>query len=356
MTWRAKRGRGRAWTVAAALCVGTLAVPMAPVAAVEGLIYVSAWQDASFASFGGDLRAQLAAQFSYDLGRVDNDIDVMRNVRADPRNIGFVQRDLFVARLQQQPSDFDRLEFYGDIAACLVVITRRGSPLQTYDQLVAARRDRKVTIDVGAAGGRVATTFAMLSALDPELGNLQLEFRGGARALSRVAAGDTDAAVLLAYAPFHSPDLDRLIDDEAVDLVPFFSRRVVAAAVQQRAPYTLREIELGTSGWFKSARRYQTTCSALGVVVNEQADARLSEAVAQAMLHGTSDFGTNGFMSNVREAVSGFIARVLSVAADLGQLAVTLVAGQLDAGGQEEGRRPYDIRLDETPARRSGSL
>jgi hypothetical protein len=342
----------RAFTTRAGTAVIATALAAASIATAhaQGFIYVSAWQADSFTALGGDLRGRLAAQFTYDLGRVDSDADVLRKVRADPRSIGFVQRDLFATRLKQNPSEFDRLEFYGDIAACMVVVTRKGAPYQSYDQLVAPRTNRKVTLDVGPAGGRVASTFAMLGTIDPDLGNLDLEHRGGARALSRVVTGDTDAALIVAYAPFHAPELDRLVDQDAVDLVPFFSRRIAAASVQQRAPYALKDIELGTGGWFQSRRRYQTTCSTLGVVVHEEADARLSEAVAQAMLPGSTEFRDNGFVSGLFDLVSGAATRIAALAADLGNMIVLLVSGERDtARAGDPAAKRFEIRLDEAP-------
>ncbi|MBI1774059.1 MAG: hypothetical protein HYR63_01805 [Proteobacteria bacterium] len=347
--------RGKSWTYAGAVA-GIIQLSLgasASAVAADGVIYTSAWQAGSFNGLASDLRGQLSQQFSYDLGRADSDIDVLRLVRADPRSVGFVQRDLFVARLQQRPEEYDRLEFYGDIAACLVVITRKGAQFQSYEQLVAAQPDRNLTLDVGPAAGRVANTFEILSGLDPDLGNLRLEHRGGARALSRVVSGDTDAALLISYAPFHAPDLDKMIDEDAVDLMPLVTKRLAAAALQQNAPYALREIELGTGGWLQSRRRYRTTCSTLGVVVNERADIRLSEAVAQAMLHGSSDLGRDRPMRGLQELVAGIVTHVVRLAADLSQMAVALVlGGQETAKATDGSAQTLEFRLQD-PAPKS---
>lgn len=328
-------GRGRGWSgaVAAAIVVGAWLGATAPAVAAEGLIYASAWQADGFSAFGTDLRRQLSSRFDYDLGRVDGDVDVLRLVRADPRHVGFVQRDTFVDRLRRSPAEFDRLEFYGNVAACLLAVTRIGSPIQTYDDLVAANRDRKATLDVGATTGRVAATFEMLRGMDSDLDNLRLEHRGGSRAMSRVVSGETDVALFIAYAPFRLPPLDGLIDKDLVDLVPFVSRNIAAAALRQSTPYAFREIELGDRGWLRSARKYSTTCTSLGIVVNEKADVRLSEAVAQAMLQAASGDDGGYSVAWFQDLVAGAIGRIALWVREAGEVAIAWVFGAKEPAG-----------------------
>jgi hypothetical protein len=340
MTWSTVGERG--WGVAGVVA-GFVSVWLGltgPALSGEGIIYASAWQTSSFNALGTDLRLQLSSRFDYDLGQVEGDADVLRLVRANPRHVGFVQRDLFVDRVHRNPEEFDRLEFYGNVAACLVLVARKGSPIQTYDDLVAARRDRIVTVDIGSPSGRVATTFEMLRGMDPDLDRLRLEHRGGARAISRVVSGETDAALLIAYAPFRVPSLDGPIERDEVDLVPFVSRTIVAAAHRQNAPYGLQEIEVGEGGWLRSARKYHTTCTSLGVVVNEKADIRLSEAVAQAMLQtrrGGSDYSVNWF----QDLVAGVLSRITLWVRDAGEVAVALVFGGREPAGSP-GSQPHE--------------
>ncbi len=303
------------------------------------------------------MREQLTGQFANGLGRADSDVDVLRLVRADPRSVGFVQRDLFVARLHQNPQEFDRLEFYGESGACLVLVTRKGAPAQTYEQLVAVRPDRRLTLDIGPASGRTATSFELLSSMDPDLSHLELEHRGGARALSRIASGDTDAALIISYAPFHWPEMDTLIDEDAVDLLPLVSKRVMAAALQQGAPYAVREIELGTGGWFRSRHRYRTTCSILGVVVNEKADIRLSEAVAQAMLVTGGETGREPGLGALQDAVSGMVTYVVRWASDLTRMAMALVLGRQDGAKASDGpAQTLDFRRQDPAAKSTVTL
>jgi hypothetical protein len=253
-----------------------------------GVIYIDAPQGYSSANIGAALLQSLGDNFfEFTLAGGDTEREVMQRVAADPRNIGLVQRDLYVQYLRDHADSDTRFEFYGNIPVCLMAVVRKGSQIQTYGDLVRARTSRPTLLDIGPATGQLAATFETLREIDPSLGNLQLEHRAGARALSRVVTGETDAALFLALAPYASGLVAEMIDSDALDLVPFFSEDIVLGASRRKLPYLLRQIELGNPGWFSSGRRYHTTCTALGAVLNAQAEPILSEKVAQILLEDT---------------------------------------------------------------------
>jgi hypothetical protein len=278
---------------AAVLCgclLGLAAVCATPhrAQADGGVIYVDAAHGYSSADLASDLRQSLAEKFNYTLAEAETDQAVLERVAADPRNIGFVQRDHYVQYLRDHGDDATRFEFYGNIPACLIVVVRKGTQLQTYGDLVRARADRPTTLDIGPTAGQLAATFGNLRQMDGSLAQLALQHRGGARALGQVMTGETDAALFLVLAPFTDRFVAELINSDAVDLVPFFSEEIVIGASRGKLPYVLRQIRLGASGWFSSGRPYHTTCTSIGAVVNAQADVRLSEKVAQVLLQDAS--------------------------------------------------------------------
>lgn len=248
------------------------------------MIYIDAPQGYSSADLGSRLLQSLAANSKYTLAGADTDRQVMQRIAADPRSIGLVQRDFYVQYLRDHADSDTRFEFYGNIPVCLMAVARKGSQIQTYGDLVRARTNRPTTLDVGPATGQLAATFQTLREMDPSLANLQLEHRAGARALSRVITGETDVAVFLVMAPYTNALVNDMIDSDALDLVPFFSEDFVLGASRRNLPYVLRQITLGSPGWFSSGRPYHTTCTSLGAVVNANADALLSEKVAQILL------------------------------------------------------------------------
>jgi len=259
----------------------------APAAADSGVIYTNAPQGYSSADLGSALLQSLAEKFKFTLAGLDTDREVMERIAADPRSIGFVQRDLYVQYLRDHADSDTRFEFYGNVPVCLMAVVRRGSQIQTYGDLVRVRTNRATTLDVGPATGQLAATFETLREIDPSLASVQLEHRAGARALSRVVTGETDAALFVVLAPYTSGLVTDMIDSDTLDLVPFFSEDIVIGALRRKLPYMLREIRLGNPGWFSSGRPYHTTCTSMGAVVNAKADAILSEKVAQALIEDT---------------------------------------------------------------------
>ncbi len=249
-----------------------------------GVIYVNAAQGYSSADLGAVLLQSLGEQFKLSLARINTDGEVMLRIAADPRSIGLVQRDLYVQYLRDHADSNIRFEFYGNIPVCLVAVVRKGSQVQSYGDLVRARASRPMTLDVGPAAGQLAVTFRTLRDMDRSLANLQLEHVGGARALGRVITGETDAALFLVLPPYTSGLVFDMIDADALDLVSFFSEDIVLGAARGKLPYVLRQINLGTPGWFSSGRPYHTTCTAIGAVVNASANVSLSEKVAQILL------------------------------------------------------------------------
>jgi hypothetical protein len=259
-------------------------VSSSPAKAESRAIYINASQGYSSADLGAALQQSLAGQFEFTLAGIDTDREIMQRVAADPRSIGFVQRDLFVQYVRDHADSDTRFEFYGNIPVCLMAVVRKGSPIQTYGDLVRERSSRPATLDVGPATGQLAATFQTLREMDPSLANLQIEHRAGARALGRVITGDTDAALFLVLAPYADGLVFDMIGNDALDLVPFFSEDIVIEAARRKLPYALRQIRLGNPGWFSSGRSYHTTCTSLGTAVNATADAGLAEKVAQHLL------------------------------------------------------------------------
>jgi hypothetical protein len=297
----------------------------------NGVIYVNAPQRSSGPALVATLRQSLAGLSNYTVSDADKDQDILQRVAADPRNIGFVQRDHYVQYLRDHSDSDARFEFYGNIAACLMVVVRKGAQIHTYGDLVRARADRPTTLDVGPATAQLAATFENLRQIDRSLAGLAPEHRGGARALGRVITGETDAALFLVLAPFADGLTAEVIGSDALDLVPFFSEDIVSGAARRKMPYMLRQIRLGTAGWFAAGRPYHTTCTSVGAVVNAQADVRLSEKVAQILLSDAAARVPAPWYAVVGNVFAAAVTQVESLV--LGS--VEMVAGWLGFGAPE---------------------
>src|SRR6266851_2682518 len=143
--------RVRLKSLFSAIC-GCLALIGASAAkADDGVIYVNAAQGYSGADLGSALLRSLGRQSGFTLARLDSDREIMQRIAADPRNIGLVQRDLYVQYLREHADSETRFEFYGNIPVCLMAVVRKGSQIQSYGDLVRARTSRAMTLDVGQA-------------------------------------------------------------------------------------------------------------------------------------------------------------------------------------------------------------
>jgi hypothetical protein len=276
--------RARLGTLLFAVCGLLVLIGALPVSADDGVIYVNAAQGYSSAEIGSALLHSLDRQANFTLVHLDSDREVMERIAADPRSIGLVQRDLYVQYMHEHADSETRFEFYGNVPVCVMAVVRKGSPIQSYGDLVRARSSRAMTLDIGPATGQLAATFETLRGMDRALANIEIEHVGGARALGRVINGETDAALFMVLAPYTGGMVFDMLDANALDPVPFFSEDIVLGAARGKLPYILRHIDLGSPGWFSSGRPYHTTCTSLGAVVNATANANLSEKVAQILL------------------------------------------------------------------------
>ena len=328
------RGGPQLKSLATAGCLAVLAtLSAAPrnACAQDGVIYVNAPQRSAGPELVTTLRQSLASLSNYTISDADKDQDILQRVAADPRNIGFVQRDHYVQYLRDHSDGEARFEFYGNIAACLMVVVRKGAQIHTYGDLVRARADRPTTLDVGPAAAQLAATFENLRQIDRSLAGVALEHRGGARALGRVITGETDAALFLVLAPFTDGLTAEVIGGDALDLVPFFSEDIVSGAARRKMPYTLRQIRLGAAGWFAAGRPYHTTCTSVGAVVNAQADVRLSEKVAQILLNDAATRAPRPWYT----AIGGVFAAAVTQVESFVLGGVEVVAGWLGFGAPE---------------------
>jgi hypothetical protein len=283
-------------------------------AATGGAILVSAGQASEFAALSANFRQELAGAFYLPLAAVDSERAVLDRVAAHRGDIGFAERDLYLRYRRENPKRAAALEFYGYVPACLVAVVRKGGPIRSFGDLVKARADRPLTLDVGPVAGAVAASYAALRPLDAELANLELEHRGGSLALDRVVDGATDAALRFVTPPLVDGALEALRERGRVALVGFGSRQMALAAHRETLPYSRQRIELPATGWFAGERSYAALCTELGVVVNAHADPSLSEAVAGIMLRQAQAAGERPWYRPLEDVVVAMLEGFHSLA------------------------------------------
>ncbi|HEV2303482.1 MAG TPA: hypothetical protein VGR91_18100 [Stellaceae bacterium] len=276
-------------------------------AAAGGAVYVSAGQAGALAALSAIFRQDLAGTFYFSLATAESERAVMQRVAARPGDIGLAERDLYLRYRREDPKGAAALEFYGYVPACLVAVVRRGSAIRGFGDLVEARADRRLTLDVGPVAGAVAASYANLRRLDAALDHLELEHRGGSLALERVVNGATDAALRFVTPPFVDSGLEALRESGKIRLVPFASEAIALALARGKLPYTRRRIAFPPAGWFAGERSYEATCTELGVVVNARADPSLTEAIAGIILREARAAGERPWYRPLENAVAAML-------------------------------------------------
>ena len=289
-------------------------------------VHVYVQPDEFLGSVAAELGSHARTEYRFEATSVDSDAEVVRRVGSDPRAVGVVQRDDYLRDARGPGGGSARFEFYGDVPACLVIVAAGGSRIRSYRQLVSPSPHPAATIDVGPEVGRVARMLDALWRVVPPQANLRLEHAGGSRALSRVVAGDIDAAAMLMQPPFADGLLDRLVDDRQVVLVPFDMPPLIAEASERGLPYRSRDIEIGRGGWFFSGYSYRTLCTTVGVIVNAAADLKLSEAVARGVLKGRFAAPRRGWLAAAGALVAETVA-LASAAVDWTREVVVAMLG-----------------------------
>jgi len=286
-----RRAERRPTALFAALVLGVLAIlapdPGAPgpLAAPADATIVAGAPDSLYQRvLGPRLREALFPDFDTALTTEEDQAAALRRVAADPAVMAFSQRDVYQNFVRDNPAVAGTLEFYGRMPACLYVVARKGGVVERYADLADPSIGDGLTLDVGSAAGEAAVSFAALAAADPALTRVRLEHRGGVRALSRVASGQIDGALVVASPGVADAIMDMAAGDRALWVIPIAERDIFRDGRAPGFAYAFRRVAVGSGGWFGLGPEVETICTDYGVVVNAGANPRLLEATAAAAL------------------------------------------------------------------------
>lgn len=305
------------WLAATAMIAVAMGVlPGAMPAQAAASITVLASDDPAdpLAPFGDRLKHGLLPHVTAMLQTSASGPAVLATVLADPGRIAFAQRDGLAAFRSLNENARSGLEIYGDVPACAVALVRRDGLTRSHADLIAARREAEtVTIDVGAADGWTATTLAILRGLDVALAHPRLEHRGGARALSRVLAGETDVMVVMAYGGALDPAVGDALMAGSVEPATFFNAHLVKLASLHGLPYASGRVEIPGPGLLRTTR-HETICTTLGITVNASADRAVSETVARLTVNGGLSRTPRQWLDNALTTATSVLGQALSEA------------------------------------------
>lgn len=330
---RSGRGLGAALAAGLAMMLATGAPDPGRAAAADA-VAIAGGPDSTYQRvLGPRLRDSLFPKFEIELKAEENQAAALAAVVGDRAVMAFSQRDVFARFVRDTPAASKAVEFYGRVPACVYFVVRKSGVVERYADLVDPQLADGITLDVGPAAGETAGSFAALVEADPALGRIRLEHRGGVRALSRVASGQIDGAMLVA-APGVSDELvDLAVGNDALWVIAVAERDIFRDGRAPGFPFAFKRVPVGSGGWFGLGPEVQTICTEYGVVVNTAANPRLLEATATAVLGDglaappASVMGMAGSAfrwlvdaaSTVLTAALAALAWTVDAAADLGQ-------------------------------------
>lgn len=250
------------------------------------------------AVFGPRLSAALAPAIETRLVSSPGTLASLDAVLREPRDVAFAQFNLYRRFVAEHPAAH-KLEFYGDVPVCVLLVARAGSPwmlssTEVPDALVPS------SIDLGPADGDAAATLAPLLRSAFALGDALLEHRGGARALARVQRRDTEVAAFIEFPNVQTPIVSDVLGNDSVEFVTSIASVLRGARLRGGMTLVPAEVEMPQPGPFGSERSIRTLCTSLGLVVHADAAPDLIDAVVHAVVRGelvNSDHWSFGFVS-----------------------------------------------------------
>lgn len=270
-----------------ALLLPALPLLAAGEAAAQAKLYAGPQTDPLFEETGPRLMTALFPQHRLALRSSEGGRETLRLVLEDPEAIGFVQADLLRDHLSDAPADAERLLLFGNLGlSCLYAVVREGGWVADFEDLLRPREDRPILVDVGEAGRDAAGSFAAMTRIEPELAGVELEHRGGLRALHMVEAGLTDVAFFVEQPSLDSPALAKVLESNGLKLIPVVSRGLLATDGGGEGSYLYTRVVVQRNPWLRRETSYETLCTPLGVVANAAGEPSLLDAIAFATISG----------------------------------------------------------------------
>jgi hypothetical protein len=197
--------------------------------------------------------------------------------------LGFVQADVYAARVEREPGRYGELLVVGKLAPeCVYVAYRKGGTVQGFSQLAAPATGPAPKIAVGAKQGGMAATWSYMTTLIPSLAGVEVVYEGGGNlSLTQLAAGGFDAVAWVTDPENHAHLLAEGVN--ANDDLAFMS--VSDPALEHALPdgtvvYEARSVKTA-QGVF--AGRVRTICTTALLMARRDAPPTLLEKVADLL-------------------------------------------------------------------------
>ncbi len=271
--------------LALAIWIGASA-SVAPAWAGEGTLYAGPEQDPVFGDIAPELVTALFPGQRFKLQPQPSTAAALDHVAADPAAAAVADLASTLDYAARHALPPERLEFSGELAhRCLLVFTQRGGWLHSFADLTAAAAGAAAGAprpSLGLAGADPAVTLALLQRFDPGLAGLDVQAGTPAQLAARVARGQVDALLLVAYPELDQSTIDQLMDNAKLTRLPAVTRLLALAAAGPDSGFTLSTAASAGSLLPWKSDPEPTLCTPVGVVTRDDAAAALREALPAA--------------------------------------------------------------------------
>lgn len=149
--------------------------------ALDGPVITTGGTKGNYFKVGNKLKGLIGGEVLSSKGSVEN----MDRIMKGEANVGIVQMDAYAWYIAEHPEAEDRLEVMGPLyEECVYLAVNKNGPVQDEDDL----QNEGVTVAVGKKGSGTAVTWDFMRQLEPEYKNAGTSFKGGIRALGKLAA------------------------------------------------------------------------------------------------------------------------------------------------------------------------
>ncbi len=270
-----------------ALALPLVSASFAGHAGAQSKLYAGPQGDGLYEKNGPRLMAALLPEYRLGLYSSSGGRQTLEKVLQDSEAIGFLQKDVLRDHLARKPEDAGKVQMFGNLGLrCLYGVVRKGGWVTSFEDLLRQREEQPIRVDIGEPEGDTAASFAAMRAIEPNLARVVPEHRGGLRALYMVEAGLTDVALFVEEPRLDSPAVAKVMETDALKLIPVVSRALLAPDEQGEGSYVFTRVVVERNTWVRRETSYETLCTPVGIVVNTAGDPPFLDAVAYASISG----------------------------------------------------------------------
>jgi TRAP-type uncharacterized transport system substrate-binding protein len=263
-----------------------------PVAAAQEKIFAGPSSEPLYSEISPRLMTALYPEFRISLETTSGSIQTIESVLEDPKAIGLVQKDILLNYLSTKPEIKNNVEVFGDLSTrCLFGVIREGGWVKSFEDLKRRREEQPIRVDVGDPDGESAASFNAIKASEPDLSFVELENRGGLRALHMVEAGLVDVAFFVEEPSLTSQSVQKVLNTDELEFLPIVSRKLIAPDQEEEFSYRYSRVVVDRSNWIGRDITYETLCTSVVILANTMGDTKFLDSVAYASL--STDFKNN---------------------------------------------------------------